>query len=336
MTDTNLNKTPGQPNDSNSRVDRDTLDFIDETAAQITNAEIEERLRETLRRAGHCTPPSPSSGPDISPINTCPDDALDLIDGSYKMGSQMLAELAQVELGRAELAAALVETARIQAVASETVEAAREEADKALRQAADIIRQAKLQAEQIVSAAKLEGEKIVADARQAADEQMAAVARPATEKSTAAEPIVGAAEDVRQAIAPAVPSAVFQPPQLLFTPLPFLPTTASETTLTLFGQADMPTGLDLPCTDDPELFFADAPEDVEAAKTLCQGCRARAACLEGALERREAWGVWGGELLLRGVIVPGRIPNRGMGQPQAEEKDARVESRMLLVAKYAV
>ena len=44
-------------------------------------------------------------------------------------------------------------------------------------------------------------------------------------------------------------------------------------------------------------------DDVEAAKALCQGCRIRAACLEGAVERREPWGVWGGELFLRGEVV---------------------------------
>ena len=78
-----------------------------------------------------------------------------------------------------------------------------------------------------------------------------------------------------------------------------------------------PAGLDLPCTDDPELFFAEAPADVEAAKALCQGCRIRDACLEGALERREPWGVWGGELLLRGTIVPRKRPR---GRPR---KDVR-------------
>ena len=53
--------------------------------------------------------------------------------------------------------------------------------------------------------------------------------------------------------------------------------------------------LDLPCTEDPELFFAESPHDVELAKAMCRGCRARLACLAGALERREPWGVWGGE-----------------------------------------
>jgi WhiB family redox-sensing transcriptional regulator len=87
----------------------------------------------------------------------------------------------------------------------------------------------------------------------------------------------------------------------------------------IFGQAEVPTGLDLPCADDPELFFAEAPEDVEAAKALCQGCRAREVCLQGALERREPWGVWGGELLLRGIVVPRKRPR---GRPRKESVDA--------------
>ena len=78
----------------------------------------------------------------------------------------------------------------------------------------------------------------------------------------------------------------------------------------------VPSGLDLPCSDDPELFFAEAPADVEAAKALCQGCPTRAECLQGALERREPWGVWGGELLLRGVVVPRKRPR---GRPRKDD-----------------
>jgi len=73
--------------------------------------------------------------------------------------------------------------------------------------------------------------------------------------------------------------------------------------------------LDLPCTEDPELFFAESPRDVEQAKAMCRGCRARLACLAGAVQRREPWGVWGGELLLRGVIVPGKRPR---GRPRKD------------------
>jgi len=73
--------------------------------------------------------------------------------------------------------------------------------------------------------------------------------------------------------------------------------------------------LDLPCTQDPELFFAESPQDVEQAKAMCRGCQARLACLAGALERQEPWGVWGGELLLRGAIVPRK---RARGRPRKD------------------
>jgi WhiB family redox-sensing transcriptional regulator len=78
-------------------------------------------------------------------------------------------------------------------------------------------------------------------------------------------------------------------------------------------------GLDLvlPCTEDPELFFAESPQDVELAKAMCRGCPVRLACLAGALERKEPWGVWGGELLMSGAIMPGKRPR---GRPR---KDAR-------------
>jgi WhiB family transcriptional regulator, redox-sensing transcriptional regulator len=75
-------------------------------------------------------------------------------------------------------------------------------------------------------------------------------------------------------------------------------------------------GSDPPCTQDPELFFAESPQDVEQAKAMCRSCGARIACLAGALERREPWGVWGGELLLRGAIVPRKRPR---GRPRKQE-----------------
>jgi WhiB family transcriptional regulator, redox-sensing transcriptional regulator len=71
--------------------------------------------------------------------------------------------------------------------------------------------------------------------------------------------------------------------------------------------------LELACRTDPELFFAEAPADVELAKALCVDCPIRRECLAGALERREPWGVWGGELFVRGVIVPRKRPR---GRPR--------------------
>ncbi|MGZ4591744.1 MAG: WhiB family transcriptional regulator [Actinomycetes bacterium] len=73
----------------------------------------------------------------------------------------------------------------------------------------------------------------------------------------------------------------------------------------------------LPCrTNDPELFFAESPADVEYAKTLCATCPVRNACLSGALERREPWGVWGGEWFVQGVVVPRKRPR---GRPRKSE-----------------
>ncbi|WP_407842096.1 WhiB family transcriptional regulator (plasmid) [Streptomyces sp. DSM 116496] len=47
---------------------------------------------------------------------------------------------------------------------------------------------------------------------------------------------------------------------------------------------------------DPELFFAHALSTFKTAraKAICRACPLRAACLEGALERGEEYGVWGG------------------------------------------
>lgn len=72
----------------------------------------------------------------------------------------------------------------------------------------------------------------------------------------------------------------------------------------------------LPCASEPDLFFAESPDDVELAKSLCGDCPVRAQCLAGAIERREPWGVWGGELFIRGEIVPRK---RARGRPRKDE-----------------
>ncbi|WP_245566130.1 WhiB family transcriptional regulator [Thermocrispum municipale] len=72
--------------------------------------------------------------------------------------------------------------------------------------------------------------------------------------------------------------------------------------------------LNLPChAGDPDLWFAEAPADLERAKRLCAGCPVRDACLAGALERGEPWGVWGGEIFQRGVIIARKRPR---GRPR--------------------
>ncbi len=52
------------------------------------------------------------------------------------------------------------------------------------------------------------------------------------------------------------------------------------------------------------LFFSEEIPDIARAKTICHGCPLRDACLQGALERREPSGVWGGQLFVNGHILP--------------------------------
>lgn len=82
--------------------------------------------------------------------------------------------------------------------------------------------------------------------------------------------------------------------------------------------------LDLPCrSGDADLWFAESPADLERAKRSCAGCPAREACLAGALARREPWGVWGGEIFERGVVVARKRPRgRPRKNPVADRRAA--------------
>ncbi len=89
---------------------------------------------------------------------------------------------------------------------------------------------------------------------------------------------------------------------------------------TLTGLHDATSDVDsdtLPCrVNNPELWFAESPADVEFAKALCLACPVRQLCLGSALDRREPWGVWGGELFLQGVVIPRKRPR---GRPRKDE-----------------
>jgi WhiB family redox-sensing transcriptional regulator len=74
----------------------------------------------------------------------------------------------------------------------------------------------------------------------------------------------------------------------------------------------------LPClTEDADLWFSERPAELARAKALCTTCRIRGKCLEGALERHEAWGVWGGEIFVDGAVVAYK---RGRGRPRRDER----------------
>jgi hypothetical protein len=65
------------------------------------------------------------------------------------------------------------------------------------------------------------------------------------------------------------------------------------------------------------LFFSDENIDIARAKAICARCALSSTCLEGAIEREEPWGVWGGELIENGRIVVDRRPR---GRPSVLPK----------------
>jgi WhiB family transcriptional regulator, redox-sensing transcriptional regulator len=80
--------------------------------------------------------------------------------------------------------------------------------------------------------------------------------------------------------------------------------------------APAPVRRPLPCREeDPELWFAESPAQLELAKTYCADCPVRTSCLAGALDRAEPWGVWGGEIFDRGVVIARKRPR---GRPRKD------------------
>lgn len=81
---------------------------------------------------------------------------------------------------------------------------------------------------------------------------------------------------------------------------------------------------EVPCRRfDPDLWFADAPAELELAKSLCGDCPVRVECLAGALERAEPWGVWGGEIFERGAVIARKRPR---GRPRKSDVALDVEA----------
>ena len=65
----------------------------------------------------------------------------------------------------------------------------------------------------------------------------------------------------------------------------------------------------LPCQhEDPRLWFAERPADLEQAKAFCQPCPVRVRCLAGATERQEP----------PGPARPRSDPRTSIGSPGAE------------------
>jgi WhiB family redox-sensing transcriptional regulator len=72
----------------------------------------------------------------------------------------------------------------------------------------------------------------------------------------------------------------------------------------------------VPCRGtEGDLWFASLPAAVERAKALCRGCPLQRTCLAEARERREPWGVWGGEIFENGVVIAHKRPR---GRPRKD------------------
>ena len=88
-----------------------------------------------------------------------------------------------------------------------------------------------------------------------------------------------------------------------------------------------------PCRSyDPELWFAERPDQVTLAQNLCRICPLRDTCLSGALEREEPWGVWGGELFEYGVPVARK---RRPGRPRKDDHLDRTAAEQALASRLS-
>jgi WhiB family transcriptional regulator, redox-sensing transcriptional regulator len=93
------------------------------------------------------------------------------------------------------------------------------------------------------------------------------------------------------------------------------------------GVAQAPPGI-VPCrTNESELWFAEDETSTRRAQQMCRACPLQAACLTGAMDRNEPWGVWGGEIFERGEVVAQRKP-RGRPRKDAELIAQRAQDRL--------
>ncbi|HVM39999.1 MAG TPA: WhiB family transcriptional regulator [Acidimicrobiia bacterium] len=86
--------------------------------------------------------------------------------------------------------------------------------------------------------------------------------------------------------------------------------------LTLEGEDEQRWRAEARCRDGSgaltSLFFSENLDDIARAKAFCAECPVRVPCLQGALARREPWGVWGGQLVWRGRVM---VSKRRRGRP---------------------
>ena len=74
-----------------------------------------------------------------------------------------------------------------------------------------------------------------------------------------------------------------------------------------------------------DLFFSERVDEQASAQQFCMECSVRLDCLELALERGEAWGVWGGVIFWDGQPF---YRKRGRGRPKRAEQGAALEAKV--------
>jgi hypothetical protein len=93
-----------------------------------------------------------------------------------------------------------------------------------------------------------------------------------------------------------------------------------------------PVRRELPCrTKNPDFWFDGTALETALAILLCQGCPIRQNCLNGALERGESYGIWGGRIITHGKILS-EIPT---GIKQAMRIISNAESLLATIAELA-
>jgi len=81
----------------------------------------------------------------------------------------------------------------------------------------------------------------------------------------------------------------------------------------------------LPCrTSHSRLWFSERPAELELAKARCRPCPLREACLAGAVQRSEPFGVWGGEIFDHGRVIGHKRPR---GRPPKRRGPGTVRGR---------
>jgi hypothetical protein len=82
-----------------------------------------------------------------------------------------------------------------------------------------------------------------------------------------------------------------------------------------------------------DIFFSEELHEIARAKAICDLCTVKDRCLDGAVLRREPWGVWGGELLMNGKVLASK-KRRGR-PPKGGHRDVLVDELGQLIVATA-